>query len=112
MRKSAPIAPGNCNPVVTDISPFGTCVVWTLGDDSWKSTSSDFQATTGLSRWSLHHSSHPLYDFVLEFTNTQPYNYYFYDQEGDSYQVNTYKMTDHLVRYNSNKPNLAFAKGT
>ncbi|KAL8960799.1 MAG: hypothetical protein Q9183_005404, partial [Haloplaca sp. 2 TL-2023] len=99
-------------PHSSGMEDFGTCVDWPLGNSDWKSTSDELMAKTAITRYALHHSRHPLYDFVLEFTNTENYNYYFYDTTGDSYQVNTGSKGDHLVRFNSKQSTIRFVTGS
>ncbi|KAL8877709.1 MAG: hypothetical protein Q9198_004322, partial [Flavoplaca austrocitrina] len=92
---------------------FGLVVNWPFDkNDDWKSTRNDVQDTAAITRYSFYSSSSPIYDYVLEITNTVDYNYRFYDQTGDSYQINTYEEGDHLVRYNSEKPNVVFITGS
>ncbi|TFY64822.1 hypothetical protein EVG20_g5824 [Dentipellis fragilis] len=49
--------------------------------------------------------------YILNFTNTYKFDYYFYDETGDNYHVNTYRRGDHYVRFNSDKPKIIFIRG-
>ncbi|KAL8810515.1 MAG: hypothetical protein Q9223_007739 [Gallowayella weberi] len=95
----------------TGKNDFGISVDWRLGSGSWNKPSESEQRTTGISDYSLHESSSPFYDYVLEFMNTETYDFHFYDHTGDSYEVNTGSLGSHLVRYNSDKPGIAFVTG-
>ncbi|KAL8868253.1 MAG: hypothetical protein Q9174_005109, partial [Haloplaca sp. 1 TL-2023] len=83
-------------PHSSGMEEFGINVDWPLGNSDWKSLSDELKTKTAITRYALHHSSHPNFDFVLEFTNTENYNYHFYDTTGDSYGVNTFSRGDHL----------------
>lgn len=91
--------------------PFDKYVTWPVGNNDWKSTS-DIQATIGISRYYL--TRNPggyLYDFLLVFTNTENYNFYFCDNEIDCYQCNCYRKKDHYVEYNSKRPDIQRVTG-
>ncbi|KAL8861617.1 MAG: hypothetical protein Q9178_002142 [Gyalolechia marmorata] len=112
-KKSGDDKSKNCDVVVTTTKEdFGLDVNWPLGNSDWKGSSTDVQSTAAITRYALHSSSFPRFDFVLEFTNTVNYNYHFYDQTGDSYQVNTYDEGNHYVRFNSAKPTILFVTGS
>lgn len=92
-------------------SDFGVICNWvpTLNKE-WKMTDHEFSSTTGISQYSVNQRS-GIYKYIIHFSNDLPYDYYFYDETGDSYRCNTYKMRDHWVRYNSSQPNIIFIKG-
>lgn len=98
--------------VATAKKAFGIVVDWPLGSNEWKETTPEVRSVAGISRYKLHSSSHPLFDFVLEFTNTESYNYNFLDKTGDSYSVNTYEGEDHLVRFSSRSSTISFITGS
>ncbi|KAL9011250.1 MAG: hypothetical protein Q9180_009210 [Flavoplaca navasiana] len=103
----------SCETTANPKGDFGLVVNWPFDkNDDWKSTRNDVQDTAAITRYSLYSSSSPIYDYVLEITNMVDYNYRFYDQTGDSYQINTYEEGDHLVRYNSEKPKVVFITGS
>ncbi|KAL9627163.1 MAG: hypothetical protein Q9204_006767 [Flavoplaca sp. TL-2023a] len=102
-----------CDITANPKEDFGLVVDWPFDKNSdWKSTRNDVQDTAAITRYSLYSSSSPIYDYVFEMTNTVDYNYYFNDQSGDSYPINTIEKGDHLVRYNSKKPNVLFITGS
>ena len=96
----------------TSKEDFGIAVNWPVGSKEWKDPGQEVKGKAGISRFAIHDSSHPLFDYVVEFTNTENYNFFFYDETGDHYQVNTHKGGDHLVRYNSQKPTVKFITGS
>ena len=91
---------------------FGIVVDWPLGSNEWKETTPEVRSLAGISRYKFHSSSHPLYDYVLEITNTENYNYFFYDKTGDYYKINTYSNNDHLVRFSSHSSTISFITGS
>jgi hypothetical protein len=98
---------------------FGIACNWPVGPDTWITNSSEFLATTGISRYKLHSNTAMAgngdvggYAYRLEFSNEQTYNYLFFDEEGDSYRCNTFSKSDHFVRYNSKKPTIAYISGS
>jgi hypothetical protein len=99
-------------------SDFGIAVNWPVGPNTWITTDSSFLATTGISRYKLHSNDAAPgnnvggYAYRLEFSNEEHYDYNFFDEEGDSYRCNTFSNTDHFVRYNSDKPTIAYIKGS
>ena len=52
-----------------------------------------------------------MYTWCLDFTNELHYNYWFQDEEGDVYNVNTFRNGDHFVCYNSKKPTIVRVSG-
>lgn len=92
-------------------SDFGICVDWPVGDSNWKQTKPNVVQTAAITSYALYQNS-GAYKYILYFTNTQNYNYFFYDETGDHYQVNTFRNGSHYVRFNSQKPNITFATGS
>src|SRR4051794_7196849 len=96
---------------------FGIACNWPVGDNSWITTDADFHTTSAISRYKLHSNDAAAredvggYAYRLEFSNEEHYDYHFYDQEGDSYRCNTFSNTDHFVRYNSDRPTIAYVTG-
>lgn len=90
---------------------FGISVNWPVSDSSWKNTDAAVQSRAAITRYALWKYD-GLYTYKLMFTNTEHYNYYFYDETGDSYQVNTYRNGDHYVRYGSDSPNIVYISGS
>lgn len=97
---------------VMDKNAFGIVVNWPVGNKDWKDTSADVQATTGITRYRVSTSSSPFFDYFIEFSNSENYKYRFYDQTGDSYEVNTGRNGDHVVRFDSGKPTVLFITGS
>lgn len=91
---------------------FGMSVVWPVSENKWVDASSDVKSTAGISQYKLHSSGSPFFDYVLEFSNTEAYRYYFSDKTGDRYEVNAYNNKDQFVRFNSKKPTILFISGS
>lgn len=79
-------------------------------DDEWIATSPDVQRTLAITRYSLHRSPGFIYDYTLSFTNIVRYNYYFIDESGDEYCVNTFNTGNHSFNFNSKKPTIVFIR--
>lgn len=90
---------------------FGVAVDWPVGDGTWINTTSYVQSVAAITKYTLHTNSGE-WAYRLEFQNTEHYDYYFYDQTGDSYEVNTYRNGSHYVRYNSASPTIAYISGS
>ncbi|CAB5362292.1 unnamed protein product [Rhizophagus irregularis] len=89
---------------------FGICVDWKVQENnSWVDTTADVKKTAGILQYKLFGNGGK---YRLEFTNTVTYNYYFSDETGDRYQVNTYLTGNHYVEYSSSKPNIVFISGS
>lgn len=94
-------------------SDFGIAVSWPVGDKTWKSPNPDTQNIAAITNYTLcQQDKGEYYQYILWFINTEHYNYYFYDETGDYYQVNTFRNGQHYVRYNSLKPNIAYISGS
>jgi hypothetical protein len=88
-------------------------VNWTVQGDSWIDTPMDIRNTTAIWRYKLHKSSSPFFDYVLEISITDDhYCYYFGDESGDSYKLDTWVAGDHLVRFNSGRPTIKLISGS
>ncbi|TFK28292.1 hypothetical protein FA15DRAFT_701181 [Coprinopsis marcescibilis] len=74
-------------------------------DDNWKDVSQEVK-NIGISRYYLTNSLHPLFEYVLGFTNTKGWGFVFGDRGGDLYTCTTDFNGDHLFRYNSLKPTI------
>ncbi len=90
---------------------FGIAVAWPLTGNNWTDTTAEVKSIAAIPRYSLG-AYGGTWAYILYFSNTEHYDYYFYDKTGDSYQVNTYRNGDHYVRYNSSDPAIAFIKGS
>ncbi|PPU73626.1 hypothetical protein XcuCFBP2542_16380 [Xanthomonas cucurbitae] len=91
---------------------FGIDVNWPLTDNAWTDTNQDVKSTAAISRYALGPNGGGTWAYILHFSNTEHYNYYFSDKTGDGYQVNTFRNGDHYVRYNSSDPAITFIKGS
>jgi hypothetical protein len=91
-------------------SAFGIAADWPVGDSSWKYTDPSFRSVTAITRYALY-AYEGAYKYILYFSNTEHYDYFFHDQTGDSYEVNTYRSGDHFVAYDSDKPTIAYISG-
>lgn len=89
---------------------FGISVDWTV-EDRWKDTSADVVDTAAITAYKLSKCDEIIYKYCLKFTNTKHYNYRFFDETGDGYQVDTWANGDHYVQYNSDKPNIKYVSG-
>lgn len=104
----------------TGKSDFGISCNWPVAAEpaDWITTASSFKTTTAISRYKLHSNAAASgdnvggYAYRLEFSNEEHYDYDFFDEEGDSYGCNTFSNTDHFIRYNSDKPTIAYIKGS
>lgn len=92
-------------------STFSVSVRWTVGDTTWKSTPADVKRITAITRYSLHKNSDSIYAYRLNFTNTENYDYFFRDDSGEMYEVNTFSNGDHYLRYNSDTPSIVEISG-
>lgn len=89
---------------------FEVDVDWHV-DGKWHQTGDGLNMKTGITSYDLGKSSSPFYDYYLEIHVRETYNYYFTDEEGDTYNLNTYVAGLHIVRFNSNKPTIKRVKG-
>lgn len=103
---------GKSNPPVKGKTDFGIPVNWPVGSDVWSPTTTDIRNVSGISEYKLYKQGPGFYDYRLEIQNTQTYNYHFYDETGDSYQINTYRRGIHYVRYDSDHPTVVFITGS
>lgn len=94
-------------PVSKGSSPIP--VYWEVGDDVWHDTTGQLRGR-GLTRYKLHKSSSPFFDYVLEFTTTQGWGWTFWDESGDGYDVKTINNGDHLYRYDSQNPTIIYVQ--
>jgi hypothetical protein len=101
---AAPIAAGGKR-------DFGIAVSWAVGDTQWKNTSPDVRERSAITRYKLYEYDGS-WKYMLEFSNEEHYDYYFYDETGDKYEVNTFRNGDHYVRYDSDQPNIVFISGS
>ena len=96
---------------------FNIAVNWPVAHagawDEWKATGDDVRGTARITRYNLYKYGTPSdnWNYMLQFTNEDTYHYYFTDQEGDTYSVNTFRNGDHYLRYNSNAPNIVRVSG-
>ena len=91
---------------------FGITCDWYPSEiENWKNTSADFARITGISSYSVNRHD-GMYAYIINFENTQHYDYHFYDETGDSYRCNTYINRKHYVRYNSSKPRIVYITGS
>ncbi|KAJ3548427.1 hypothetical protein NMY22_g1261 [Coprinellus aureogranulatus] len=87
-----------------------TCYVnWpvaAVGDNGWKTPDQDVIDKVDISRYTLTQSSSSIYSYILTITNTQNWDYTFYDDTGDYYSLNCFTAGDHYVQYNSDEPTI------
>lgn len=92
---------------------FDIRVNWTVAGDRLLNTTQDVLDKTAISSYNFTTGAlrHIIFDYYLEFTSTKNYNYRFYDESGDSYQVNAFITGNHTVRFNSEKPTIVRITG-
>jgi hypothetical protein len=83
-------------------------VYWLVGDNTWKPTSGEVLGRC-ITRYSLFRNS-GYYDNILYITNNQRRVFWFWDETGDYYEIDTYLERDHYVRYNSNQPTIRWVQ--
>ena len=77
----------------------------------WKNTPADFANVSRITRYNLYFNDGGFWDWRLDFTNEDTYDYYFRDEEGDVYTVRTWSKGDHYVRFDSKKPKIVNVSG-
>ncbi|PUU78395.1 hypothetical protein B9Z19DRAFT_1126819 [Tuber borchii] len=100
-----------------DVAPasgksFSIEVNWPVGS-GWVKTTDEVRTTAGITQYNL--STTPggsIFQYFLQFNNTDTYDYEFYDETGDSYEVNTFTTRTHSVQYNSDKPTIVRITGS
>lgn len=91
---------------------FEVNVNWPVGkDDKLIPTTHDILNKTGITAYSLT-AGEGHFTYTLRFTSSVNYNYYFYDESKDSYQVNCFLTGNHSVQYNSPKPTIVHITGS
>jgi hypothetical protein len=97
---------------LTELKSFGISVNWpVMGSDSWISTNEAVSSRAKITQYALY-AYDGTWKYKLWFTNTEHYNYFFYDETGDYYQVNTFRNGNHYVRYNSESPTIVYITGS
>ncbi|KAK4504830.1 hypothetical protein PRZ48_002792 [Zasmidium cellare] len=93
---------------------FGIAVDWPVSSShDWHSVTDDVKARAAITQYALYQQDEgSKYKYILYFTNYEHYDYYFYDETGDRYEVNTYRNGDHYVRFNSERPKIAYVTGS
>lgn len=79
-------------------------VMWKMGDDSWKVTTSSVREKMGIMQYRLYKRSGGIYSFRLEITTRKHGDYTFYqgnDNDRDSYTLTCHTQGDHSVDFNS-----------
>lgn len=100
-----------------DKDPFTIAVDWpVVGTYSstapWISTTDHVKKTAGITRYRLCKSTSVAFQYILEITNTESYNYRFRDESRDAYKIDTWVRSDHWVKYNSNNPKIVAIMGS
>ncbi|KAF8551541.1 hypothetical protein OG21DRAFT_264641 [Imleria badia] len=78
-------------------------VRWAVGDDTWKETTGEVLAR-GITRYRLYPNTWSVWKYRLEFTNVQNRLFWFWDETGDCYEVDTFGGGEHSVTFNSDGP--------
>jgi hypothetical protein len=92
------------------LSPFGIAVNWPVAGKGWIATTPTVQQRAKITECQLFEAN-TVWRYSLNFVNTAHYNYFFYDETGDYYQVNTFRNGTHYVAYDSDKPTIAYIRG-
>jgi hypothetical protein len=90
---------------------FGISVVWPVLSNHWNYQPSSVSNISAITRYALYRNSGDIYEYRIEFTNTEHYDYHFYDETGDSYRCNTFRNGDHFIDYDSDKPAILYIRG-
>lgn len=90
---------------------FGMTVHWPV-QGRWIDTSKSERETSAISKYKLQKGGGLFFDYTLQFVCSQPYDYDFYDETGDSYGVNVYRVGQHNVQYKSKKPDINYVTGS
>lgn len=71
----------------------------------WIVQSNEFTSETAITRYNLDNrtSSIKAFRYKLWITNLRNFDYFFTDESGDTYNINTFRTGDHFVEYNSDK---------
>lgn len=76
----------------------------------WIVQTNNFTIDTGITRYNLDNRTsiidNILFRYRLRITNLRNYNYFFTDESGDVYNINTFIVGDHQVQYNSDDPTI------
>ncbi|KAH8898890.1 hypothetical protein GQ53DRAFT_360589 [Thozetella sp. PMI_491] len=98
--------------VVDSKKPFNISVWWPVGTNcDWIYTGPPVSTEAAISRYALCKDSGSIYEYILWFTNTEHYDYFFTDQSPDTYQCDTWQNSDHYIRYNSTLPTIVQIQG-
>ncbi|KAL3587886.1 hypothetical protein FPOAC2_13785 [Fusarium poae] len=93
--------------------PFDITVNWVpTYDADWEPASDEVKSRAAITERRVARFNGTYYSYIIEFVNTEHYNYHFWDETGDSYSVNTFTNGHHYVRYNSEKPTIISISGT
>ncbi|KAM5544981.1 hypothetical protein V8D89_001092 [Ganoderma adspersum] len=96
---------------------FSTPVNWPVahagGWGEWKDTTPEVNRVARITKYNLYKygGGDTNWNYMLQFANEDTYHYYFRDQEGDTYSVNTFRNGEHYLRYNSDQPNIVNVEG-
>jgi hypothetical protein len=94
------------------MTDFGISVQWApMSDEVWVDASADVKSRAAITKYSLSSIKDGFYEYKLCFVNTENYHYYFHDETGDEYSVNTYRKGDHFLRYRSKMPTIVYIHG-
>ena len=91
--------------------PYAMNVSWPVMGDTWQPVTGEMRTHLGISQYKLYPNAGLIYKYILKINNYDTFNYFFRDEEGDSYQLNTWTKGEHYVRYNSDKPKIVYVVG-
>lgn len=104
-------APDNEDAPLGDKHSFNLDVDWPVDGKSHQ-TDQAFADKTGITSYVVGASSSPLYDYYVEITCNETYDYYFTDAEGTAYNMNVWSAGSHIVRYNSEDGRIVHVSGS
>lgn len=88
-------------------------VWWPVGDDSMKTPAQRIIDEVDIKKYCVAWNTGGWSDYFVKIENSQPWDYFFTDESGDTYTLRTYQtLTTHKVTYNSDQPTIVKIKAT
>ncbi|WHF27638.1 hypothetical protein QJS65_02990 [Bacillus altitudinis] len=102
---------------VSNKKSFSISVNWPVKNSTVQKTSNEVKQTAAITEYALYdhnpyHSPRKIFKYRLIITNTEHYDYYFKDESGDNYELNTFWNRTHYLEYNSEAPNIIRIEGS
>lgn len=93
-------------------NPFSLTVNWLPGDRTWKYLSETDASRSGITRYRLYQAEAGAdFDYELDFSNTDDYDYWFWDRAGDGHEANTRRTGDQKYGLVSRDPVIVLIEG-